>query len=302
MLQLSKSTLTFLILSNKKKETTMMSTAAAATELSNIGVQAIVEGDYRQAISVLKRGISIVRQELAASQYNGLHRCEQQDTCTCTTVSEESHSLRQDEEEDGFIPSCPFHKLSTESSSPPLTTSSSEKGDETMIADNQEPFIFKDPIIIPTTEHGAAVNGCTCYNKHCVKLSFILLYNMALANYLLALHDVEQGVVSEKRLQTARGLYELVYTLQLTEMDIQPTALQVMAIVNNLGQVHMALGNHDQARECFANLLCTLVFYADNCNEQHDDDGDNHREQLDGFLCNVLPLIFAKGSQPASAA
>jgi tetratricopeptide (TPR) repeat protein len=267
----------------------MMSAAAAASELNNQGVQLMTEhGDYRQAISAFTRGVSIIRQELSR-QYKEQQRCKQQD-CSCSTDSEESARLLREEDDDDFIPSCPFHKLATDSSSP--LTSSSEKRDETTADDQLEPFIMKNPIFIPTT------NYCSCY-KHCVKLSFIQLYNLALANHLLAL-DGKQ-VPDKKRLQTARGLYELAYTLQLTEMDIQPTLLQVMVIVNNLGQVHTALDNHDKARECFENLLSTLLFYVD-CGGNNDENHQDHREQLDGFLSNVLPLIFANGSQPASAA
>lgn len=254
-----------------------MSTAASVTALNNQGVHLIECGDYRAAISVFTRGVSIVREELAR-QYK--------ERSSTTDVEAETH-LRG---KDCFTPSCPFHKLSSESS--PLTNS--EK-DETMIADNQQ-FIFTNPIFIPPTED---TMNRDCYN-HYVKLSFIQLYNLALANHLFALHAGQ--VYERRRLEKALVLYEIVYTLQHTENDIQPTALQVMAIVNNLGQIHTALQDLDKARECFENLLSTLMYYVADC-EEHDHENDHaNREQLDGLLGNVLPLIFAKGSKPASAA
>jgi tetratricopeptide (TPR) repeat protein len=147
-----------------------------------------------------------------------------------------------------------------------------------------EPFIFRAPLYIESraTDHTSFT--------HYVKSSFMLLYNLALTHHLSAL----SGDNTQKRLQKALKLYELAYTIQLTE-DIQLSILQTMAIVNNLGQIHTALQDEEKARMCFKHLLSSIMFV-------HDYGDRGSLEQMDGFIANVMPLILLGSSSPAAAA
>lgn len=147
----------------------------------------------------------------------------------------------------------------------------------------QSGFVFKEPIMV--LPQSLIQPGYTFY----VKLSFIQLYNLALSHHLCALSKTNP----EPFLRKALALYELAYTIHVSE-DIELTILQSMAIVNNLGHLHKELDDLDKSRQCFENLLTTLMFVKD-CGEQD----SNH--MLDGFLSNVMPLILV-GSKPAAAA
>jgi tetratricopeptide (TPR) repeat protein len=148
---------------------------------------------------------------------------------------------------------------------------------------SDDPFTFRAPIFIPS--HATDRTSFAYF----LKTSFILLYNIALTHHLSAL----SGDDTLKRLRKALSLYELAYTIQMTA-DIQLTALQTMAIVNNLGQIHTLLEDEEKSWQCFSHLLSSILFLID-C-------GDRHSvEQMDGFIANVMYLIL-KGSAPAAAA
>jgi tetratricopeptide (TPR) repeat protein len=175
--------------------------------------------------------------------------------------------------------------------------------------------------------------------QHYIRLSFVYLYNLALTHHLAYVHDVpfllvatnhpKASTSSTEHLIKALTLYELAVSVQSAEQDsFHVTALQSMAILNNLGMVHKVLGNHDRAQDCFENLLATILYYQNYEQEQdggtmdHDDhsteggysdyyyynEGDSacpggrasQRDVLDGFLGNVVPLILR--SKSASAA
>jgi tetratricopeptide (TPR) repeat protein len=173
-------------------------------------------------------------------------------------------------------PSYHFHKMQE-----PKAITECE-GQEDILGN--EPFTFRSPIYIPSyaTDH----TSFTYY----VDSSFMLLYNLALTHHLSAL----SGNNSQKRLRKALSLYELAYTIQMTE-DIQLTFLQSMAIANNLGQIHTALGDEEKSRQCFQHLLSSIMFL----NESGDRDSV---EQMDGFIANIMPLILMGSSAPAAAA
>jgi hypothetical protein len=68
-----------------------------------------------------------------------------------------------------------------------------------------------------------------------------------------------------------------------------------MAIANNLGQIHTALGDEEKSRQCFQHLLSSIMFL----NQSGDRDSV---EQMDGFIANIMPLILMGSSAPAAAA
>jgi tetratricopeptide (TPR) repeat protein len=99
---------------------------------------------------------------------------------------------------------------------------------------------------------------------------------------------------SRTKLLKALSLYELAYRLQRDE-DTEATVLQQMAIVNNVGSIHGALQQVECSRQCFENLLSTIMFVKD-CGEA------DSVQDMDGFLSNTLPLMSIAGCTFAAAA
>jgi hypothetical protein len=183
-----------------------------------------------------------------------------------------------DTEPASHSPICHFHKRQESD-----VTKECRDHDEFLSID--EPFIFRSPIYIPS--HAGTDHTSSMYYE---KSSFMLLYNLALTHHLSAL----DGNNTQKRLQKALKLYELAYSIQMTE-DIQLTVLHTMAIVNNLGMAHAALDDKEKSQQCLQHLLSSVMFLHD-CNDQ------DSIEQMDGFIANVMSLILMPSSAPAAAA
>jgi tetratricopeptide (TPR) repeat protein len=240
------------------------STATAVSRFNNEGVSLIEWGFYDEAITEFSKGLTLVKQVLA------LHGDNQADEAA-------SDSMKTSAEPASHSPICQFHKMQE-----PTVTKECRDHDEFLSDD--EPFIFREPIFIPS--HSADHTSSTYY----VKSSFMLLYNLALTHHLSAL----SGKDTQKRLQKALKLYELAYTIQMTE-DIQLTVLQTMAIVNNLGLIHASLQDEVKSRQCFQHLLSSIMFL-------HECGDRDSVEQIDGFIANVMSLILTGSSTNAAAA
>jgi len=66
-----------------------------------------------------------------------------------------------------------------------------------------------------------------------------------------------------------------------------------MAIVNNIGQIHAALGRTAKAEQCYQQLLTAVMFLNNN---------GSTVDQMEGFVLSVMHLLLKQGSSPASAA
>jgi tetratricopeptide (TPR) repeat protein len=229
--------------------------AAEAKSLNNEGIHYINKGNYEEAMKVISRGLNLVEKVLSV-----------QDIPTKT----DSYSMGLDMDEPETL-LCEFLQLDPEYPSAALTEAI--KGNK--------PFIFSSPIYVPSVVNQAVTL------KYLATLSFILLYNLALAYHLSAI----DGQLCLKKLEKALSLYELAYAIQTTELSI----LQTMAIVNNLGHIHTALGNQEQSQLCFKHLLSTVMLLKD-----YGEEGESV-DSLDGFILNCLPLILVgEASAPAA--
>lgn len=232
-----------------------------STSLNHEGISHLEAENYEAAANCFSRGLALVKQVLSSGQW---------DDESTAPISESS----VDE------PACQFHKLQAQAS-PMLVVDDDDDDKDTMAC--QDGFVFKEPIMV--LPQSSEQPGYSFF----VKLSFIQLYNLALSHHLCALGRSKP----ERFLRKALALYELAYTIHVSE-DVELTILQSMAIVNNLGHLHQELNNLDKARQCFENLLTTLMFIRE-CGEP-----DSHK-MVDGFLTNVMPLILVQ-SKPAAAA
>lgn len=263
-----------------------MSIPTTAASMNNQGIQLMESGNFFQAISIFNRSVSILNQALACG-----------DNESCVDGSSDCFGCNPDsgQVENRLTPLCPFRKLHQE-----LSPSTRSEKDEVFDYNNAR-FVFKNPILVPSS----LVMGLTCCKMHLVKLSFIQLYNLGVAHHLFATSSSSEAASKRQCLQKALSLYELSYNIQLMENDyIQLSALQVLALVNNIAQIHAALDHVDDVQQSLQTLLGTLILvqHKNNSNNSCEEDENNDRDEFDGFWANVQSLIFRKGSPPAPAA
>jgi tetratricopeptide (TPR) repeat protein len=242
-----------------------LSSAIAASEFNNKGLYLLENGLYSQAVIAFSQGVVIVKQVLAE---------EEEEDASFDSAMAQACS------ESPPMPECFFHQQQNSQ----LT---SDYTHDTLLY--EEPFLFKAPIYIQSTPDTIA-SGFAATTKYFIKLSFILLYNLALAHHLRAATEPKSKT---KRLQKAMKLYEIAFTMQLQDLDL--SVLQVMAISNNLGHIHTILRNETKSRRCFEHLLQSILL----C--QHPQEEDEPAVPLDGFLTNVMPFMLnGLASAPAA--
>ena len=236
------------------------STASRTAELNNQGVSLLEQGLPDQAVAIFSQGLALAKHAIALANEDDMDMADNKACCQAQDVQS---------------PSCHFSKLSPHSQEVDCSLR------ETVCDD--KPFIFRHPLVIP--DHAA--EDCS-YSKYFVKMSFIILYNLALTHHLSG----STNLYSVRKLRKALSLYELAYTIQMTE-EIQLSVLETMAIVNNLGQIHLALGNEAKAEQCFRHLLSTLMFVGDY--------GESSSiAQLEGFFCSCTHLILKDSTAGAA--
>lgn len=94
-------------------------------------------------------------------------------------------------------------------------------------------FIFRTPVVVTVNDDAESIQSFQYY----VMLSYVLLYNLALAHHLSALELHHDASAQPRKLKRAVALYELACQIQMNE-GIQLSTIQTMAIVNNLGRIH----------------------------------------------------------------
>lgn len=114
-------------------------------------------------------------------------------------------------------------------------------------------YVFTKPIMIPEEP----IKNADRSMLSAVKISVILTYNLALTNHFKAIESNSMDAF-----ERALTLYELVHNFQIQE-DMELCILHSLALVNNLGHVHLALNNAHRSKECFEYLLETLMFFVE---------------------------------------
>jgi tetratricopeptide (TPR) repeat protein len=218
--------------------------------LNNVGIHMISKGRYDQALRALSKALSLIKLEM---------------------IRLEETSKDTIEDDDNESPPGVFLQ------SPP------ECGCTLLSSLGVEGYTFTSPMYI-----SAHQQDMQSFRDN-VKLSFVILYNIALAHHLIAIQDAN----CKGKFLKAKSLYELVCSIQINE-ELAISPLQSMAISNNLGQIHLSLGDEVKSRSCFEQLLSTIISF--NAYEEHDSIGN-----LDGFIGNVL-LLFFKSAPTAPAA
>lgn len=120
-----------------------------------------------------------------------------------------------------------------------------------------------------------------------ITLSLIIILNLAMAHHVSGI----QNNNNRQKLQKAIQLYELAHRLQMEERISSPRA--TMIISNNVGEIHLAVGNVNKHHMCAQHLLSTTMFMVD-CQ------GNISRAEMEGFFRNTSHLILRNTCAPAA--
>mmetsp|Transcript_1042 Transcript_1042/g.2458 ORF Transcript_1042/g.2458 Transcript_1042/m.2458 type:complete len:293 (+) Transcript_1042:132-1010(+) len=205
-------------------------------------------------------------------------------------------------EEDANINAQSQHSASSSSASQQLTCPILDGIHHSMAAQQElscflqiPSYIYQTPISIPSLPQ-------VCTDQDYTTLTYIVTFNLALACLLSGLSVPDDDAeVCQKRVKTARRLYELTFHMQL-----EPDILLLTAVLNNLAFVHKYLGNDMEANECEKQLLSAVLYLVDQSVIYKADASvmaslAQTSSSMDGFLGNVMHLIVGTAS-PASAA
>ena len=151
---------------------------------------------------------------------------------------------------------------------------------QTASAHEKEPFIFTCPIVVSRQMDWAG--ELTESYGSLVMFSFVVLYNLAVAMHMSAL-ATKKVEVARRRLSKSLVFYELAYTMMQDEQIHGIT--ETMAIINNIAQVQLALGDTNKAHGCYEKLLSILIYVTD-CRDQHS------VHHFESFFHNVLPAVL----------
>jgi hypothetical protein len=113
-------------------------------------------------------------------------------------------------------------------------------------------------------------------------MTVVILFNMALARHLRA---IEGENVRTQRLREALKLYELSFFMQMRGSG-QLNMTQVLALINNCGQIYKQLNQEVKARKFFQHMISTIIVMVEVGEAQE-------VEQMDGFMRTASQLILA---------
>ena len=126
--------------------------------------------------------------------------------------------------------------------------------DDIFSSSSPEDCIFGHPAYI---DKRGVISG----KKTSCRLAVILLYNLGVANHLWALYDDNLELRARSQmLKKAFAFYRLSCIIQVNE-DVEISTIYSMALLNNMAQVHRAMGNQLKAEQCLKCLLSQLVYH-----------------------------------------
>ena len=134
----------------------------------------------------------------------------------------------------------------------------------------ESPFVFETPIKVTRRRVNKSEATPETISDMLKMLSFALVFNLAIAFHLGAIHHRSGSIESpttKKRLMKALAFYKL----SLNMIQNQQLALGVMesiAVANNQAHVYLLLGQGKQAEECYQQVLSDIMYVADSGNQR----------------------------------
>jgi tetratricopeptide (TPR) repeat protein len=163
-------------------------------------------------------------------------------------------------------------------------------------------YVYRQAIYCaPTFSHEGHHPGVT--------LMMIIIFNLALAHHLASIAYPQSNEMRRDQLSKALQLYELFYKLQM-EREIF-SAQAMLAVANNVGEVHRVVGNHSKYRMCLEHLMsCIMLVVEDIKSNAHVDNDSSSSstsrsrrrssnlgnacdsKEMQGFLNNASKLVL----------
>lgn len=140
---------------------------------------------------------------------------------------------------------------------------------------NSGGYIYRYPIYCaPTFSHQDHHPGIT--------LLVMILFNLALAYHLVSIvpfssSPCSSSEVCHRRLTKALQLYEFFYELQMERNIFSTQAM--LAVANNVGEIHRLVGNHNKHRTCLQHLTSCLMLVAEDVTSQNDSSMEQRQQQ-----------------------
>jgi hypothetical protein len=249
----------------------------SCTTLNNHGVQQIRDGQYNDAASSLKESLYLAK--------NILYLLDSQENSDCCEMEIDHHQAKDLTD----TAMCHVHTSSYECSvvMPLPTNGERASKNDTIEKLSSEceghQFIYKNPLELSSSVPSVLDHEVV------IEISVAIMFNLAQSHHFHALRGNSQD--RESVLGQAVRLYELAYTVQVQE-DIELSAECTMAMVNNMGQIHGLLGNHEKQTKCFRQLLSTILFLQSY--------GEATTCETEGFVRSVSHLILKKIVAPSA--
>lgn len=301
-----------------------------AQTLNNKGCSFIAKGDFDAAITHLKQALELTR--MSMSSHHTTADSESRTHCACKYCSlEASLNIADEEELELQDQDCKRTSSETTASSSSASCSRPPKRKRPCIStidDHEQPqhhpkpivptddqanpndqgFIYRRPMLV----HKESISG---FHFMGTTLSFIVLFNIALAHHLKAIEMLP--LVTDRKdkislLQQPLKLYELAYQLHFqcqehgsngttaTAKNANNTNDQnlvnlrlMMLVTNNISQIHKLAGNENKHKQCLQHLLNALMYM----NHENTCPTKNvvlAPSETDGIFDNLSPILRTK--------
>mmetsp|Transcript_3651 Transcript_3651/g.10322 ORF Transcript_3651/g.10322 Transcript_3651/m.10322 type:complete len:346 (+) Transcript_3651:909-1946(+) len=160
--------------------------------------------------------------------------------------------------------------------------------------------VFRDPIVV----HGGDRPPVHLDVETCEDLSYAVIYNLAVAHHLKS--EEVTGSLRTIYLHKTLSLYEYSHQLIRKQHLTLVPAVHSMALANNVGHIHQALGHPDKTELCMQHILSIVVCLIDRGEfvvgnpERTEPIEPNNASSIERFFHTALRLM-AKDSPAASA-
>jgi hypothetical protein len=286
-----------------------------AQNLNNEACCWIAKGNYDAAISGLKRALELTQIGLSNERDGrtppcGCKRCALE---SHLTLAEDNHN--RNDEARTMTPEAPLQKPRSlkrkRSIIGSIETVMNSRGKANSLEET-DGFVYRRPMRV----HQECIDRCH-YNG--ATLSFVSLFNIALAYHLKAIETVPSMVDSKEKLavlQQPLKLYELAYQLhfQCQEGKESQTTLKesmescdsssstctkdpnlinlrlMMLVTSNISQIHKLAGNDTKHHQCLEHLLNAVMYMNHGC----DSDNILTPREKDGIFDNLAPILKTK--------